>query len=136
MTDVLMSLFGPYTLIQTSKLNTKAPGGGAAVEWHQDWVFYPHTNDDIPAFGPMIKDVDEANRSVQSIPGSHKGPVLSHHNADGVFCGAIDPDDPNFDLDKAVMLTGKAGSMRCFTRAPSAWVRSQQERPDSADPVL
>ena len=32
-------------------------------------------------------------------------------NADGVFCGAVDPDDPEFEHEKAVTLTGKAGSM-------------------------
>ena len=111
MTEVLTSLLGANTAIQTSKLNTKAPGGGAAVEWHQDWAFYPHTNDDMLAFGLMLEDVDQANGPLQVIPGSHKGPVLSHHNADGVFCGAVDPSDPDFNLDKAVTLTGKAGSM-------------------------
>jgi hypothetical protein len=44
------------------------------------------------------------------IPGSHKGPLLSHHK-NGVFAGAIDPDDPDFHFDQAVTLTGKAGSM-------------------------
>ena len=28
------ALLGPDVVLQTSKLNTKAPGGGAAVEWH------------------------------------------------------------------------------------------------------
>jgi ectoine hydroxylase-related dioxygenase (phytanoyl-CoA dioxygenase family) len=111
MTEVLISLLGPNTAIQTSKLNTKAPGGGAAVEWHQDWAFYPHTNDDVLAFGLMLEDVDEANGPLQVIPASHKGPVLAHTNKDGIFCGAVDPDDPEFDYDKAVTLTGKAGSM-------------------------
>ncbi|MGI9423083.1 MAG: phytanoyl-CoA dioxygenase family protein, partial [Hyphomicrobiaceae bacterium] len=111
MTEVLTTLLGPNTALQTTKLNTKAPGGGAAVEWHQDWAFYPHTNDDMLAFGLMLEDVDLANGPLQVIPGSHKGPVLAHTNADGVFCGAVDPDDPEFDLSKAVTLTGKAGSM-------------------------
>lgn len=111
MTQVLTALLGPDTVIQNSKLNTKSPGGGAAVEWHQDWAFYPHTNDDMLAFGLMLDDVDEANGPLQVIPGSHKGPVLSHHSSQGVFCGAIDPDDPTFHRDKAVTLTGKAGSM-------------------------
>ena len=44
------------------------------------------------------------------IPGSHKGPTLSHFR-DGVFAGAIDPADPLFDFSKAVTLTGRAGSM-------------------------
>jgi ectoine hydroxylase-related dioxygenase (phytanoyl-CoA dioxygenase family) len=110
-TQVLRQLLGPNVLLQTSKLNTKAPGGGAAVEWHQDWAFYPHTNDNILACGLMLEDVDLANGPLQVIPGSHRGPVLSHNNKDGVFCGAVDPADPDFHAKKAVTLTGKAGSM-------------------------
>ncbi|MDU8909808.1 phytanoyl-CoA dioxygenase family protein [Aestuariicoccus sp. MJ-SS9] len=109
-TQVLNDLLGPDTVLLTSKLNTKAPGGGAAVEWHQDWAFYPHTNDDLLAFGLMLEDVDEANGPLMVLPGSHRGPVLSHH-ANGVFCGAIDPDDPLFERDRVVTLTGKAGDM-------------------------
>ncbi|SNB71087.1 Ectoine hydroxylase-related dioxygenase, phytanoyl-CoA dioxygenase (PhyH) family [Arboricoccus pini] len=107
---VLEALIGPAVRLQTSKLNTKAPGGGAAVEWHQDWAFYPHTNDDLLAIGLMLEDVDEANGPLMVVPGTHKGPVLSHFR-NGVFCGAIDPADQLFERDKAVTLTGKAGSM-------------------------
>ncbi len=110
-TEVLRQLLGPDVLLQTSKLNTKAPGGGAAVEWHQDWAFYPHTNDNILACGLMLEDVGLANGPLQVIPGSHKGPVLDHNSKDGVFCGAVDPGDPDFHAAKAVTLTGKAGSM-------------------------
>ena len=109
-TQVLTDLLGPDTTLITSKLNTKAPGGGAAVEWHQDWAFYPHTNDDLLAFGLLLEDVDVDNGPLMAIPGTHKGPILSHH-MNGVFCGAIDPDDPLFERGKAVTLTGKAGSM-------------------------
>ena len=107
---VLTSLLGPNVLLQTSKLNTKAPGGGAAVEWHQDWAFYPHTNDSLLACGLMLEDVTEENGPLMVIPGTHKGPVLDHHSG-GVFCGAVDPDDPLFEKDRIVTLTGKAGSM-------------------------
>lgn len=110
-TETLRDLLGPNVLLQTSKLNTKAPGGGAAVEWHQDWAFYPHTNDSLLACGLFLNDVGPENGPLQVIPGSHKGPVLSHQNEDGVFCGAVDPDDPLFEADKAVTLTGKAGDM-------------------------
>ncbi|MBE9636486.1 phytanoyl-CoA dioxygenase family protein [Salipiger mangrovisoli] len=109
-TEVLNDLLGPDTTILTSKLNTKAPGGGAAVEWHQDWAFYPHTNDDLLAFGIMLEDVDEDTGPLMVIPGTHKGPILSHM-ANGVFAGAINPEDPLFERDRAVTLTGKAGSM-------------------------
>ena len=36
--------------------------------------------------------------------------MLSHHQG-GVFCGAVDPADPLFEIGKAVTLTGKAGDM-------------------------
>ncbi len=107
---ILTDLLGDNVSLKTSKLNTKAPGGGAAVEWHQDWAFYPHTNDNVLALGLMLNDVDMDNGPLMVIPESHKGPVLSHFN-NGVFCGAIDPDDSDFDMSKAVTLTGKARSM-------------------------
>lgn len=109
-TEVLRDLLGENANLITAKLNTKAPGGGAAVEWHQDWAFYPHTNDDLLAFGLMLEDVDLANGPLQVIPGSHRGPVLNHMH-EGRFCGAVDADDPEFDVSQAVTLTGKAGSM-------------------------
>ena len=108
--QILTDLLGDNVSLKTSKLNTKAPGGGAAVEWHQDWAFYPHTNDNVLALGLMLNDVDIDNGPLMVIPKSHKGPVLSHFN-NGVFCGAIDPDDSDFDMSKAVTLTGKARSM-------------------------
>ena len=109
-TNVLTDLLGDDTTLITTKLNTKAPGGGQAVEWHQDWAFYPHTNDDLLAFGLMLEDVTLDNGPLMVVPGTHRGPLLSHQS-NGVFCGAIDPDDPLFEKDKAVTLTGKAGSM-------------------------
>ena len=108
--EILRDLLGDNVSLKTSKLNTKAPGGGAAVEWHQDWAFYPHTNDNVLALGLMLNDVDIDNGPLMVIPESHKGPVLSHFN-NGVFCGAIDPDDSDFDMSKAVTLTGKERSM-------------------------
>ena len=108
--EILRDLLGDNVSLKTSKLNTKAPGGGAAVEWHQDWAFYPHTNDNVLALGLMLNDVDIDNGPLMVIPESHKGPLLSHFN-NGIFCGAIDPNDSDFDMSKAVTLTGKARSM-------------------------
>ena len=82
-------LVGPSLRLHTSKLNLKSAEFGAAVEWHQDWAFYPHTNDDILAVGVMLNDVGPENGPLLVLPGSHRGPILDHH-ADGRFCGAID----------------------------------------------
>ena len=50
-TAILAQLLGPDIRLHGSKLNMKSAGFGAAVEWHQDWAFYPHTNDDVLAAG-------------------------------------------------------------------------------------
>jgi len=110
MTAMLRTLVGPDVRLHTSKLNTKSPGAPTPVDWHQDWAFYPHTNDDMLAVGVMLDDVTEDNGPLQVIPGTHRGPVLDHF-ANGTFCGAVDPDDPDFDLSRAVTLTGRAGTV-------------------------
>lgn len=110
MIEVLSRLIGPSIRFQTSKLNMKSAGDGAAVEWHQDWAFYPHTNDDLVAVGIMLDDVDDANGPLCVLPGSHRGAIHDHH-ANGFFCGAIDPVATPIDFEAAVRLTGSAGSM-------------------------
>ncbi|MEM7407083.1 MAG: phytanoyl-CoA dioxygenase family protein [Pseudomonadota bacterium] len=108
---ILARLIGPDIRLQKAKLNMKSAGFGAAVEWHQDWAFYPHTNDDLLAMGVMLDDTDLDNGPMLMLPGSHRGPVYDHH-AEGYFCGAIDPGACDIDFDSAaVPLTGKAGSL-------------------------
>jgi ectoine hydroxylase-related dioxygenase (phytanoyl-CoA dioxygenase family) len=107
---VLQDLWGPDIRFDTAKLNMKSAGFGAAVEWHQDWAFYPHTNDDLAAVGVMMDDMELENGPLLVIPGSHKGPVFDHH-AEGRFCGAMDPARREVDYDAAVPLTGKAGAI-------------------------
>ena len=107
---VLRDLWGPDIRFDTAKLNLKSAGFGAAVEWHQDWAFYPHTNDDLAAVGIMMDDMERANGPLMIIPGSHKGPVHDHH-FDGKFCGAIDPTVGDVDYSTAIDLVGPAGSI-------------------------
>lgn len=107
---VLQDLWGPDIRFDTAKLNMKSAGFGAAVEWHQDWAFYPHTNDDLAAVGVMMDDMALENGPLLIVPGSHKGPVFDHHD-EGRFCGAMDPSRRECDYEKAIPLTGRAGSI-------------------------
>jgi hypothetical protein len=107
---ILQQLVSPAIRFDASKLNLKAAGYGAAVEWHQDWAFYPHTNDDLCAVGVMMDDMELENGPLLLLPGSHRGPIYDHH-ADGRFCGAMDPTRDGLDFDAAVACTGKAGSI-------------------------
>ena len=103
-------LIRPNLRLHTSKLNMKSAGYGAAVEWHQDYAFYPHTNDDILAIGVCIDDMAPENGPLMVYPGSHKGPVYDHH-VHGVFAGAILPQDNGLNPNYTVQLTGPAGSL-------------------------
>ena len=106
---ILQRLLGSDAIrLHGSKINMKSPAGGSPVEWHQDWAFYPHTNDDILAVGVMLDDCTVENGAMLMLSGSHKGPVYDHH-ADGYFAGAMNPAD--VDLSNAVPCVGRAGSM-------------------------
>jgi ectoine hydroxylase-related dioxygenase (phytanoyl-CoA dioxygenase family) len=103
-------LIGKNIRLHTTKLNMKSANYGAAIEWHQDFAFYPHTNDDVLAVGVMIDDMRSENGPLMVFPGSHRGPIHDHH-ADGVFAGAMDLAACWFDIADAVELTGPAGSI-------------------------
>ena len=103
-------LLGPDVRLHGSKLNMKAAGYGAAVEWHQDWAFYPHTNDDLLAVGIMLDDVALENGPLMVVPGSHRGRIYDHHH-DGFFAGAVNLAVEKPDLASAATLTARAGSM-------------------------
>ena len=107
---VLQKLWGPSIRFDVSKLNHKSAGFGSPIEWHQDWAFYPHTNDDVLATGIYLDDCDLDNGPLMVVPGSHRGPTFDHHSG-GRFCGAMDPAACGIDFAKAVPLTGPAGSM-------------------------
>ncbi|MEX2222061.1 MAG: phytanoyl-CoA dioxygenase family protein [Candidatus Rokuibacteriota bacterium] len=127
---VLHDLLGPAVRLHGSKINLKSPRYGSPVEWHQDWAFYPHTNDDLLAVGVMLDDCTSDNGPLLVVPGSHRGPTFDHHtgdhhtgdhhtgdhhtgdhHADRYFCGAIDPAAVRDEIARAVPLTGRAGSM-------------------------
>ena len=103
-------LCGPNLRLNTTKLNMKSAQYGAAVEWHQDWAFYPQTNDDVLAIGVVIDDLKPENGPLMVFPGSHKGPTFDHHS-NGVFAGAMDLAENNLSMDDAVILSAPAGSI-------------------------
>ena len=108
---ILTALLGPGLRLHGSKLNMKSAHYGSPVEWHQDWAFYPHTNDDVLAIGVLLDDTDLSNGPMLVSPGTHTGPVWNHHGADGRFAGLIDPDEIRDEIERAIPCVGRAGSM-------------------------
>jgi phytanoyl-CoA hydroxylase len=128
--DLLAPLMPSGIRLHNSKINMKSAGVGESVEWHQDWAFYPHTNDDVLAVGIYLDDCTEENGPMFVTPGSHHGPTFDHHE-DGYFCGAIDPATIGTEIAKAVPLTGPAGTLTIHHARllhGSAYNRSAQAR--------
>src|SRR5262249_49615415 len=69
--SILTRLIGPGLRLHGSKLNMKSAQYGSPVEWHQDWAFYPHTNDDLLAIGVLLDDCDLENGPMLVTPCTH-----------------------------------------------------------------
>ena len=108
--DIVSQLIGNNLRRDHTKLNFKAANGGEAIEWHQDWAFYPHTNDNILEVGIFLDDCREENGPLMAVPGSHLGPLDDHHH-NGYFIGAVDPAKSNYDLNTAETFLAKAGAI-------------------------
>jgi phytanoyl-CoA hydroxylase len=128
--DIIGALIGPEIRFHNSKLNMKAAEYGSPVEWHQDFSFYPHTNDDVLAVGVALDDCLPENGCMLMVPGSHRWPVLDHHQ-EGCFVGAVDPEREGIDLSKAVPVPVHAGGIsvhHCRTLHGSATNTSPMPR--------
>ncbi len=114
--DIVKKLIGGTVRFHLGKLNFKLPNKkkGSLVEWHQDFAFYPHTNDDLITVGIYLEDCDEVNGPLKVIKGSHKKELFSHHSNDNYFVGKINTKKNKINFKKSVSLTGKAGSVAFF----------------------
>lgn len=106
--NIVSQLIGPGIRYNGHKLNMKYPQFGSPVEWHQDWAFYPHTNDDLLAVGVVIDDMTVENGCLMVMPRTHTGQTYDHHQ-NGAFIGAVT--DRNFKPDNAANVEVKAGGI-------------------------
>src|ERR1700749_2634639 len=128
--DILKKLLGPGLRLHGSKLNMKSARYGSPVEWHQDWAFYPHTNDDVLAIGVLLDDCDLSNGPMLVTPNTHTREVWSHHGEDGCFAGLIDPDLIKDEIERAIPCMGKAGGMSFHhVRALHGSAQNTSDRP-------
>src|SRR5262249_1366781 len=110
--DIVVELLGPSIRFHHSKLNLKGSHVGAQVDVHQDAAFYPHSNDDVLAVGLLLDDATADNGAMSLLPGSHRGPIYTHYDAQGRFVGGMRADDiARLDRSGAVLLALPAGSI-------------------------
>ncbi|WP_295478262.1 phytanoyl-CoA dioxygenase family protein [uncultured Pseudomonas sp.] len=103
---------GSGTRFHHSKINSKLPHTATQVKWHQDFLFTPHSNDDVVTALLMVSEVTPQNGPLTVIRGSHKGPLWSHWQ-DGRFTGAVDDQVVAEHCGQPVACYGPAGSV-CF----------------------
>jgi len=109
--SIVSKLLGGTVRFHHSKLNFKLPSKkGGVVHWHQDWAFYPHTNDDLLAVGIYLEDCKEINGPLKVLPGSHRKELYDHHDG-GSFVGKINHKKEKLNINKAISLIGQAGTV-------------------------
>ena len=56
--SIVKRLLGGSVRFHLGKLNFKLPNKkkGSEIGWHQDWAFYPHTNDDLVTVGIYLEE--------------------------------------------------------------------------------
>jgi ectoine hydroxylase-related dioxygenase (phytanoyl-CoA dioxygenase family) len=112
MAAISAQLIGGGTRFHHSKINSKLPHTATQVKWHQDFLFTPHSNDDIVTALLMVSEVTPQNGPLNVIPGSHKGALWSHWQ-DQRFTGAVDDQVVEEYCQAPVACFGPPGSV-CF----------------------
>ncbi|MEO1247261.1 MAG: phytanoyl-CoA dioxygenase family protein [Pseudomonadota bacterium] len=127
---VLEGLFAQGVRLEVGKINLKLPNEGGEIAWHQDYAFSPLTNDSSAAVGIFVDDVTEDNGPLMLVPGSHRWPLMSHHQH-GRFVGRVTEQDPVSRGWPVEAVTAPAGSIsihHCRTLHASAENRSAHAR--------
>jgi phytanoyl-CoA hydroxylase len=127
--DAVAQLLGPNIEFNNSKINSKQPGAATAVKFHQDFMFQPHTNEDLVAVLFFLDDVTAENGPLEVVPGTHRGPLHSHWH-DGVYTGAVAPEVVAAECSDTVSITGPAGTACLMhTRLLHGSAPNQSDRP-------
>lgn len=107
--DAAAQLVGPNIKFNNAKINSKHPGTATEVKFHQDFLFEPHTNDDLVTVLYFLDELTPENGPLEIVPGSHLGPFHDHWH-DGVFTGSVSPEIAAEARQSAIPCFGPAGA--------------------------
>lgn len=117
---LITPLLGPDIQLQHSKLATKpATRGAGEFSWHQDLMFYPHTNTSLLSVFVYLDDATPENGCMSMVRGSHRLGPLNHLNDEGRFDGRCrETQHWTQHPENVLAITPKAGSVsihHCLT---------------------
>jgi len=121
-------LLGDDLRFHHAKLNSKLPGSGTTVKWHQDFTFDPHSNDDCITAMLFLDAITSEIGPARVVPGSHRGPLYSLWH-DGIFTGAVAEEVAADCESRAVECLGPAGSL-CLMHTRALHASSANLTPD------
>jgi ectoine hydroxylase-related dioxygenase (phytanoyl-CoA dioxygenase family) len=121
-------LLGEDLRFHHAKLNSKLPGSGTTVKWHQDFTFDPHSNDDCITAMLFLDTITSEIGPARVVPGSHRGPLYSLWH-DGIFTGAVAEEVAADCESRAVECLGPAGSL-CLMHTRALHASSANLTPD------
>jgi hypothetical protein len=131
MLEAVADLLGENLRFHHAKLNSKLPGSGTTVKWHQDFTFDPHSNDDCITAMLFLDDIDSEIGPARVVPGSHRGELYSLWQG-GRFTGAVADEVASQCERSAIECLGPAGSLCLMhTRALHASSENLTQRPRS-----
>lgn len=113
--DVVESLLGPEIVAASAyRIRPKVPGfDHGVVPWHQDSGYFEAACDQaliLTVWMPLV-DATPDNGCLYVLPGSHLGPVVTHHREERYLAIA----DELLDLDRAVCVPVRAGGALLLT---------------------
>lgn len=107
--DAAAQLIGPNVEFNNSKINAKQPASNTEIRFHQDFLFQPHSNEDLITVLFFLDDVTLENGPLNVVPGTHRSTLFDHWH-DGVFTGAVSPQVEAEHVADVVSIHGAAGS--------------------------
>ncbi len=107
--DAVAQLIGPNVEFNNSKINAKQPGASTEVKYHQDFMFQPHTNEDLVTCLFFLDDVTLENGPLNVVAGTHRDELWAHWH-DGVYTGAVAAEVQAAHVSDAIPVYGPAGS--------------------------
>jgi len=107
--DAVAQIIGPNIKFNNSKVNSKHPSTATEVKYHQDFMFEPHTNDDLITVLYFLDELTPENGPLEIVPGSHLGPLYDHWH-DGVYTGSVSTKVAAQAKEKALACFGPAGT--------------------------
>lgn len=97
---VIAEFVGKPVLLVSDQIFLKPPRHGSAKPYHQDNAYFRcHPSDEVITAWIALDDVDESNGCLRYIDGSHRLPILDHHEMEGQKYN-LQPSPADIDLSR------------------------------------